>query len=323
MQKEAERETDYLVDANPNTPNRKKEGEMKYVTLADLVRTIRKYFYRVPHDVDFVIGVPRSGIICGSIISEFLNCPLIDVDSFCSGAHPTGGARLRHHKDPGKKRVLVVDDTIFNGWSMTKTREKLRLFHEYEFIYMAVYLEGPCSDVDVWLEDLRKFADPFVLYEWNIFHHTIRIMSQSIYDIDGVLCMDPPDERAEQKYLDYIENAVPLFTPTVEIGEIVSYRLASNEAVTRQWLDTHGIRFKALTLFPAQHYDERKASGIRPAEFKANIYAARRWARLFVESDDQQAREICRMTRKPVYCVGTNMLYQCNDKPTFYAVETN
>lgn len=304
------REIGYLVDTNPNTPNRKNEGEMKYVTLADLVRTIRKYFYRVPHDVDFVIGVPRSGIICGSIISEFLNCPLIDVDSFCSGAHPTGGARLRHHKDPGKKRVLVVDDTIFNGWSMTKTREKLRHFHEYEFIYMAVYLEGPCSDVDVWLEDLRNFADPFVLYEWNIFHHTIRIMSQSIYDIDGVLCMDPPDERAEQKYLDYIENAVPLFTPTVEIGEIVSYRLASNEAVTRQWLDTHGIRFKELTLFPAQHYDERKASGIRPAEFKANIYAARRWARLFVESDDQQAREICRMTRKPVYCVESNNLYQ-------------
>jgi len=283
---------------------------MKYVTLSDLARTIRARFHKVPHDVDFVIGVPRSGIICGSIISEFLNCPLIDVDSFCSGARPTGGARLRHHKDAGKKRVLVVDDTIFNGWSMSKTREKLSQFQEHEFIYMAVYLEGPCTDVDVWLDDLRKFADPFVLYEWNIFHHTIRIMSQSIYDIDGVLCVDPPDERTGQAYLDYIRNAVPLFTPTVEIGEIVSFRLESNEDATRSWLDAHGIRYKALTLFPARHYDERKASGIRPSEFKANIYASRHWARLLVESEDQQAREISRMTGKPVYCVESNNLYQ-------------
>ena len=67
---------------------------MKYITLHDLTTTVRNNIYKIPHDIDFVIGIPRSGIIVGSIISEFLNVPLIDIDSYCAGSKPTGGNRL-------------------------------------------------------------------------------------------------------------------------------------------------------------------------------------------------------------------------------------
>ena len=96
----------------------------KYITFADLGTTIRKNFFKIPHDVDFVIAIPRSGMICGSMIAEFLNVPLIDIDSFCAGIKPTGGGRLRYweqrHKDGNNtNKVLVVDDTVFNGTSKT------------------------------------------------------------------------------------------------------------------------------------------------------------------------------------------------------------
>ena len=39
---------------------------MKFVTLADLAATIRRNVHKIPHDVDFVIGIPRSGIIAAS-----------------------------------------------------------------------------------------------------------------------------------------------------------------------------------------------------------------------------------------------------------------
>lgn len=285
---------------------------MKYVTLVDLAGTLRTNFHKVPHDVDFVLGVPRSGMLAAAPLAEWLNVPLLDVDSFCFGASPTGGRRVAFHADSGRvrKRVLVVDDTIFNGGSMAAVREKLRPFAgAYDFIFMAVYLEGPCSDVDVWLEDVRSYADPFVLYEWNIFHHTPRIMSRCIYDIDGVLCVDPPDERDEAAYARYIQRPVPLFVPSVEVGEIVTYRLAAYEHITRRWLAEAGVQYKGLTMFPAQTYAARAGSGIGPAAFKADIYAQREWARLFVESSDRQAREIYERTGKAVLCVESNKMY--------------
>ena len=286
---------------------------MKYITLADLSRTLRDTFYKVPHDVDFVVGVPRSGVIVGSVIAEWLNVPLIDIDSFCFGAHPTGGRRLAYHTESGRhrKRILVVDDTIYYGGTMKVAREKMRPFADtYDITYMVAYLEGPCSDIDIWLEDVRQFADPFVLYEWNIFHHTPRIMSRCIYDIDGVLCVNPPDERDTAAYEAYIPHATPLFIPSVEIGEIVSYRLSRYEEITKAWLSENGIRYRRLTMFPADTYEDRRTGGIAPAAFKAGIYRQRVDARLFVESDNDQARQICCLAHKPVYCVESNTLYQ-------------
>jgi len=288
---------------------------MKFVTLAELTGTIRKNIHKVPHDVDFIIGIPRSGVIAASIVSEFLNTPLIDIDSFIFGAKPTGGRRSRFHVESGsgKPRVLVIDDTIFHGRSMRSARQKLEPFsNQYEFIYMVVYLEGPCNDVNVWLEDLRMYTESytsFVIYEWNIFHHIPRFMEVCIYDIDGVLCVEPPDERSGTPYVEYIKNATPLFTPTVQIGEIVSYRLSKYDGITRDWLRKHHIEYGGLTMFAAQSWEERHNTGISPAEFKADIYAKRTWAKLFVESSDKQAKEIHERTGKPVYCVESNRMY--------------
>jgi len=292
---------------------------MKFVTLADLAATIRRNVHKIPHDVDFVIGVPRSGVIAAGIIAEFLNAPLIDVDSFAKfGALPTGGRRSRFHRRPvtEKPRVLVVDDTIFHGWSLRETKNKLAPFarrYGFEFVYMAVFLEGPNDGVDIWLEDLRRYTDgytTFVLYEWNIFHHVPKFMGECIYDIDGVLCLDPPDERSGRPYMDYIPNAVPLFTPTVKVGELVTYRLERYRDLTEWWLHNQGVTYGALTMFPAKSYDERAGMGISPAAFKADIYRLRPWAKLFVESDDRQAREIYGLTGKPVYSVETNKIYE-------------
>jgi len=291
---------------------------MKFVTLADLAATIRRNVHKIPHDVDIVAGVPRSGVIAASIIAEFLNAPLIDVDSFALGTPPTGGRRSRFHRiqHVANPRVLVVDDTIFHGRSLRAAKEKLaplgRAFG-YEFIYMAVFLEGPCDAVDIWLADLRQYTEgfaSFVLYEWNIFHHIPGFMSVCLYDIDGVLCQDPPDERSGQPYLDYLPNAVPLFTPTVKVGELVTYRLEKYRDLTEWWLRSQGVTYGALTMFPAKSYDERAGMGISPAAFKADIYRLRPWAKLFVESDDRQAREIHAITRRPVYSVETNKIYE-------------
>ena len=288
---------------------------MKFVTLADLAHTIRSNFHKVPHNIDFVMGIPRSGVLAASIIAEFLNAPLIDLNSFVAGANPSGGNRVRFHRGTGlaKQRVLVVDDTIFHGRSMRGAREKLQPFaNRFDFSYMVVYQEGPCMDIDLSLEDLRRYTESFssfVIYEWNIFHHIPAFMDKCIWDIDGVMCVEPPDERTGQPYIDYISQATPLFTPTVPVGEIVTYRLSIYRKQTEKWLKENGIEYNVLKMFHAESWEERAKWALEPARYKANIYSEATWAKLFVESSDRQAREIYRITGKPVYSVEGNILY--------------
>lgn len=286
---------------------------MKYITLKDLTATVRRNIHKVPHDIDFIIGVPRSGMIPASIVAEFINVPLIDVDSFCAGARPTGGGRLRLIDRPTTSKVLVLDDTVFRGKSMNNAKAKLEPFkNQYQFIYAAVYLEGRGADViDFWFEDVRKYTNNFsqiVLYEWNIFHHIPSIMNYCMYDMDGVLCVNPPDERKTEEYERYIQDAIPLFTPTLNIGAVVTYRLIKYQDITEAWLKNNGIKYGNLYMFDAQSWDERNKSGITPEMFKAHRYAKSN-TNLFVESDEHQAQRIWEITRKPVLCVDNNTMY--------------
>ena len=180
---------------------------MKYISLNDLSNTIRKNLYKIPRDIDFIIGVPRSGMISASIISSYLNVPLIDVNSFLDGKEPWGGLRLRYFMTSHKKtnKVLVIDDTVANGTAMTKTKNQLSKVEGYKFIYMCVYLEGRGENaIDFYLEDLRKYSENFtreIMYEWNIFQHSEGVMERCLYDIDWVLCVEPLDERNENYYI--------------------------------------------------------------------------------------------------------------------------
>lgn len=291
---------------------------MKYIDLSYLSATIRRNLHKIPHDIDLIIGVPRSGMLCGLIVAEYLNAPIIDIDSFCAGIQPSGGLRLGlfNQSRPQKERrkVLVLDDTVFTGGSIKAIKEKLIPFSDKEdFIYASIFLEGDGeNEINIYLEDLRCFrrnANELLLYEWNIFHQHPFVMESCMYDIDGVLCVDPPDDKNTIAYESYIQNAVPLITPTGRIGTIVSYRLIKYWDVTDEWLKSHHITYNSLYLFDAQSREERNQSNISPAQFKAEYYARDRKARLFVESNDNQARQIYEITHKPVFCVETNIMY--------------
>lgn len=289
---------------------------MKYITLNDLSNTIRKNIWKIPRDIDFVLGVPRSGMIVASIISSYLNVPLIDINSFLSGIKPYGGKRIKYFNDTHVKtnKVLVVDDTVFAGTTMVDTKKRLENGHfGLEFIYMVAYLEGPGDKyIDLYLEDVRCYTKNFstiVLYEWNLFQHNEKHTTKFLFDIDGVFCLDPPDERDENEYIDYIKNAKPLFIPRSKIGGIITYRLIKNKDITETWLSQNGIRYNELTMFKANTWEERRRTGISPEVYKGEFYKNHENYELFIESSDHQAKKIAEISKKPVYCVETNKMY--------------
>lgn len=288
---------------------------MKYITLSDLSEAIRKNIWKIPRDIDFIIGIPRSGTICASIISSYLNVPLIDIDSFLAGLEPCGGLRLDYFTSTHRRtnRVLVIDDTVSSGRAMNEVREKLKSRTDYEYVFMCVYLEGTGKNmVDIYLEDVRKFTDnftTFVFYEWNIFQHHQHVMKQCLYDFDGVFCPDPPDDKNEAEYLEYIKNAPPLFIPRTRIGGIVTFRIEKNREITEKWLAEQGVQYKHLIMFPAYSREDRNRSGFSPERFKATFYREHSKFQLFVESSAEQAPRIAKISGKPVYCVENNKLY--------------
>lgn len=291
---------------------------MKYVTLSDLCSTIRNNIHKIPHDIDCVIGVPRSGMIAASIISEFLNVPLGDVNSFSQFIKPSGGGRLNLIKRTPTHKILVIDDTTFSGKSMRETKEKLNeyknKFKETEFIYCVVYLEGDDGEkeVDFYLEDARhedKGWDNICLYEWCLFNHYPHVMAKIMWDLDGVFCVNPTQDSDEEKYVEYIKNATPLFTPKVRLNKIVTYRCNKYRKETEEWLAKNGIHYNLLGMVPANNYIERHAIAPSSAAYKGEIYKVDD-AQLFIESEDNQAKEIARISGKPCLCVSTNKLYQ-------------
>jgi len=286
---------------------------MYYVTFNDLVNDIRQNISKVPHDVDFIIGIERSGMIVASIISEYLNVPLVGLESFIKGCEPTGGDRLSLVNSKHTNKVLVIDDTYNSGKAMTDAKKKLEGY-DYDFIYLVAYLEGIGSMfIDIYLRDLRQYTNhpPYiVLYEWNIMNHYSFYTQHFMFDMDGVLCLDPPDENNTEEYDNYIKNAIPLFIPKVNIGKIVTYRLSKYAAITENWLKEQGIRYEQLIMFQGDSVKERYYSGISPEYMKGTLYKNDPDSILFIESDDWQAMNIHQISGKPVLCISTNKLYQ-------------
>lgn len=283
---------------------------MKYITYADMASTIRRNIWKVPYDVDLIVGVPRSGMIAALMIAELTGRRVSDIDTFLAGHVMDNGGRGKYISSTPIRKVLVVDDTVYAGSAISKARKKLScLENQYTIIYGCVFAEGKQSRelVDMYFEYNFDTKETLYLYEWNICQHYEHKAQLIMFDLDGVISRNPPDDRNTKDYEAYLPNAIPMVVPRTMIGGICTYRLEKYRQVTEQWLEQHGIRYGSLKMVNAT-YDERKK--IYSSSYKADWYARSEWAQLFIESDPYQAPVISRLSKKPVYCYENNIMYQ-------------
>ena len=284
---------------------------MVYRSYEDLANCIRQNLWKLPLDTDIIVGVPRSGMIPALMIAEYLNKPCADLDGFMEGRMLSYGTRGGMMKECTRvcMKVVVMDDCVCSGKSIDEVRERLvQIADKYEIVYGCVYAEGEYASqhVDFFFEDITQ-SDKVYIKEWNALHLFKNRMKSSMWDVDGLLSKDPPEDKNLAKYEAYLHNAIPMIIPTNYIGAFVTYRLEKYRKVTEDWLRKHGIKYGQLIMYNAPSIEARNIE--RSSAYKARIYKGAVWAKLFYESSRKQAERIFEKTGKPVFCYENGKLY--------------
>lgn len=274
---------------------------INYKSFADLSSDISKNLYRIPDDVDLIVGIPRSGLMAGVVLALNLNLKICDLDQFLNNYLLTTGQTRKSRNNIDypwdAKKILIFDDSIYSGQSMRNVKKKIdSVSFNGEIIYGVVYgCEPGMIDVDICFQKL----DAPRVFQWNVFHRDV--LENCCVDIDGVLCLDPTHEQNDdgEKYKLFLENAIPLAKPTYTIGALVTSRLEKYRPQTESWLRKHGINYKQLFMLDMESAEERKRLGCH-SSFKSQIFSSLKESILFIESDPNQAVEIASNTGKPV-----------------------
>jgi len=283
---------------------------VNYTSYGQLGLDVRDFTPSLPQDLVGVVGIPRSGMLPACMISEIRHLPLGNLTEFArSGQFMAGGNRLESTKleYPVEGKVLVIDDSIYMGTEMQKSfklwfdnQDKLSKFTPiWAAVYKNPYFHDPGILTHIETHDRRYF-------EWNLMHHPALV--NTMCDIDGILCPDPPVDDDGVQYQKYINSAVALYCPSVRMLAFVSMRLEKWRPETEGWLTRHNIAYDELILCPEATVADRRAIG-GYGIFKGRHYRHSK-ASLFIESCPLQAAEIAKVSEKPVICLTNGKVYQ-------------
>ncbi len=276
-----------------------------YRSLEDLIFLTKKNLDKIPKDIDLVVGIPRSGLLLANLISLYINKPISDLNGFLNGQILSHGKRkLKENIEFNK--ILIVDDSLWSGDEINEAKTKINSLKSsnIEFIFLVGIINPKkISLVDIFFESVNGPR----IFEWNILNSWI--YSKSCTDLDGILCFDPTEEENDdgKKYENFILNAKPKFTPFLKVNTIVTARLEKYRSLTIKWLEDNNIEFDSLIMMNLPNKDARIKAG-NHASFKAQIYKKSE-TQLFIESAEWQAKEIFRLSNKPVFCSENMKMY--------------
>ena len=285
-----------------HTPNERLWDTMHYKNISALKSDIVYNIWKIPSDVDLIVGIPRSGILAASMIALAKNLPLVDLEGFIEGNHfKSGKTRFTGDQNPEFKHALIVDDSARTGEAMRSATAELKDATRKLPKYTTCVVYGMPSgnpNVDIVLETLSSPR----IFEWNVMQHP-GILANACLDIDGVLCHDPTPEQNDdgEKYRNFLLTAKPIYLPTHEIHSLVTSRLEKYRPETEIWLKQWGVRYQNLIMLDLKSAEERRRLGSH-AIHKA-LHYKKSHATLFIESEYIQAQEIARLSGKDVLSI--------------------
>ena len=256
-------------------------------------------------DVDLIVGIPRDGIIVAYLISIYRNIPFTDLDSYLDGRIYTPGIKHRKSGDlkANMKSILLVDDICASGSAMRDA--KARIPESNVQVYAGVvYASSPAKKLREGLIDC--YACELVgtrHYQWT--HCDAFHLPGTMMDIDGILCPDwTGSDDAGLEYEEWLKT-VPLKICPKNVGTLITWRREEHRGITENWLKSKGVTYGNLIMADRENWGS-------VGEYKAHYYKQSD-ARLFIESNSKQAKQIYELTRKPTICFLTNEAWGVGD----------
>ena len=298
---------------------------INYISYNQMFDDIRNNLGRLPR-ADLVLSIPRSGLVPAAVITKFLNVNTMTINKFCDIVENSEDIQEALHKELVKsdfsvvfqakeiKNILVVDDTVYSGRQIEKWSERVHgdCFKEFDIIFLTIYKEWNVSG-DIFLVDLFPVTKDSIikssLYEWTIWNRR-DLMPYIAFDLDGVFCVDPPDDHDTEAYENYLQHPIPLYTPVLNKGystNVITYRIEKYRDVTSKFLANRGIEC-TLYMVGCDTREERNST-CNPAVYKTAVLKTLNVV-LYVESNDWEAQAIHQLWGKPVLCIQTNKIYQ-------------
>lgn len=283
---------------------------MFFRSISDMNMTILRNLTMVPADIDLIVGIPRSGLLAANMLALYLNKPITDLDGLIEGRMLSKGKRVVANFQGdiigSARKILIFDDCISRGTEITKARKRIEeagLADRAVFGCVFSFPENPHLADFV----MEKIPRP-MCFQWSCMYTPE--LSHSCVDIDGILCHDCPKEQDDDGagYLEFLENATPLFLPTHQVRWLVTSRLEKYREPTERWLAKHNVPYEELIMMDAATPAERSRNGAH-WKFKADFYKSQKSALLFIESCPRSALEISRLAGKPALCPETATMY--------------
>jgi hypothetical protein len=271
---------------------------------------IRNGMHKLPWQPHVIAGVHKSGMLAASMFSAHLNVPVVPLRQLWEQDWIYAGLRSRikdkdQHAFLAKpRRVLIVEDAASTGITIGRQLDILKAKQRAPHKYFSVCVFGGKPKVGNYHLVLDHCPGPRI-FEWNWRDNVL--LEESILDIDGVVCPDPPTpEERTGPYIAHLKSAKPLYVPIKPVMAFATSRLEKYRAITEEWLAKNKIRYGRLYMAQFATPTERRQFG--NFRVKARVFAERKDARMFVESHDKQARWIAKEVKRPVFAVESRTL---------------
>jgi len=275
--------------------------ECKFITNSNLVDScIKNLIPKISKlNLSGIVGIPRSGFLPASICATALNLPLYTISNkkivICNSISDFGGYRMGSYTNDSEK-LLILDDTLFSGYTLDEIKNTLGGDHHYGVVYCK---PNGLSHVDVYGEELNE---PHLL-EWHFFNSGH--VEKTLFDLDGVFSPNVPMSCCvdNDKYEEYILNVEPFYhrLPKVhKLKAIVTGRLDKFRKITEEWLEKYNIEYEDLIMFPTEKEKQRDANHVQEVgRYKADV-CKRSDNRFFMESEKSEGVIIKEFSNKRV-----------------------
>lgn len=275
---------------------------------SDLHSIIQQNLWKIPRDIDLVIGIPRSGLMPASHIATSLNLPLLTLNGETKKISTKQLFTLRELRDvEDLEHVLLVDDTSNTGLRMSQA---VNLINERWGRIKITTLVTASALNESFMPDIA-FLNSIAprIFAWNMFNHD-EITPRIAIDLDGILCVDPTQEQNDdgKNYKEFIRHAKLKIKPAKQVKAIITGRLEKYRSETEDWLSENSILYHELFMNDAASSSYRRTEKFeignlvvdQISEFKSRILSTLN-PPLFVESNLDQALNIHEITGLNTY----------------------